>query len=181
MERPLGEAFAASSVADRAEQALAPYVAEAGYELLMCEWSGDAGRPTLWVYIERSDGEPVGITDCKAVNDAIADLLDVEEVVPGAYLLNVSSPGVERPLKRAEHFAAHLGKAASIRTWEPIGSRRKWKGTLAALDDDVVTIVVDKKEHRIPLPAIERAHLVWTAPEKGQKKGGSRRKKRGSS
>lgn len=176
----MSESFAASSVSDRAEQALAPHVADAGYELLMCEWSGDAGRPTLWVYIERPDGEPVGIADCKIVNDAIADLLDVEEVVPGAYLLNVSSPGVERPLKRAEHFAAQLGKLASIRTWEPIGTRRKWKGTLTALDGDVITILVDAREHRIPLPAIERAHLVWTAPEKGQKKGGSRRKKRKS-
>ncbi len=173
--------FAASSVADRAEQALAPHVAEAGYELLLCEWSGAGGKPTLWVYIERPDGEPVGITDCAAVNDAIADLLDVEDLLPGAYLLNVSSPGVERPLKRSEHFAAHLGQLTKIRTWEPISDRRNWRGTITAVDGDVVTITVDGAEHRIPLPAIERAHLVWTAPEKGQKKGGSRRKKRGRS
>ncbi len=175
------ESFAASSVADRAEQALRPHVEAAGYELLLCEWSGAGGKPTLWVYIERPDGEPVGIVDCTAVNDAIADLLDVEDLLPGAYLLNVSSPGVERPLKRAEHFAAHLGHQAKIRSWEPIGDRRNWKGPLISMDDDVVTIAVDGVEHRIPLPAIERAHLVWTAPEKGQKKGGSRRKKRSQS
>jgi ribosome maturation factor RimP len=177
----LTQAFAASSVADRAEQALAPHVAAAGYDLLLCEWSGVGGKPTLWVYIERPDGDPIGIKDCQAVNNAIADLLDVEDLVPGAYVLNVSSPGVERPLKRAEHFAAQLGKLMKIRTWEPISDRRNFKGKLLALDDDVVTIQVDNTEHRIPLPAIERAHLVWTAPEKGQKKGGSRRKKRGRS
>ncbi len=177
----MSDPFAASSVADRAEQALAPHVADAGYDLLMCEWTGAGGKPTLWVYIERPDGEPIGITDCSKVNNAIADLLDVEDIVPGAYLLNVSSPGVERPLKRAEHFAAQLGKLAKLRTWEPISDRRNWKGTIKGLDGDVVTITVDDRDHRIPLPAIEWAHLVWTAPEKGQKKGGSRRKKRGRS
>lgn len=176
----MSQTFAASSVADRAEQALAPYVLEAGYELLLCEWSGSGGRPTLWVYIERPDGEPIGIADCKKVNNAIQDVMDVEDLIPGAYLLNVSSPGVERPLKRAEHFAAHLGQMAKIRTWEPIDERRNWKGVLSTVDDDIVGIVVDGTEHRIPLPAIERANLVWTAPEKGQKKGGSRRKKRGN-
>lgn len=170
--------FAASSVADRAERALGPVIAEVGYELLLCEWSGAGGRPTLWVYIERPDGENVGIADCKIVNDVIADLLDVEDLIPGAYNLNVSSPGLERPLKSAEHFERHVGKEARIRSWEPIGGRRNWKGLIQEVADDIVTLQVDGAEHRIPLPAIERANLVYVAPERGQKKGGSRRKKR---
>ncbi len=170
--------FAASSVADRAEQALAPVIADVGYELLLCEWSGSGGRPTLWVYIERLDGDSIGITDCKVVNDAIADLLDVEDLIPGAYNLNVSSPGLERPLKSAEHFERHRGKDVRIRSWEPIGGRRNWKGIIQEVGDDIVTVLVDGAEHRIPLPAIERANLVYVAPDKGQKKGGSQRKKR---
>ncbi len=171
----MNDRFAASDVADRAELALAPLVAEAGFELLMCTWTGAARRPALQVYIERSDGESVGIQDCVDVHHAISDFLDAEDLIPVAYDLQVSSPGLERPLKRAEHFAAQLGKLVRVRTWEPIGQRRNWKGTVSAVDDDIVTVRVDGADHRIPLPAIERANLVYEPPAKGQKKGGRRR------
>ncbi len=176
----MGERFAASDLADRAEQALAPLIAEAGFELVLCNWTGASRRPALQVYIERSDGESVGIGDCVSVHHAITDFLDVEDFIPVAYDLEISSPGVERPLKRAEHFAEQIGKPVRIRTWEPISQRRNWKGVLTAVEDDLITVVVDGADHRIPLPAIERAHLVYEPPPKGQKKGGNKRGKRKS-
>lgn len=169
--------FAATDFASRAEQALAPAVASAGFGLLMCEWTGGSPRPVLWVYIERPDGSYVDIADCVKVHEAITDLLDVEDFIPAAYDLRVSSPGLERPLKRIEHFAAVLGQAVRIRTWEPIGDRRNWKGVLRAVQDDIVTVEVDGQEHRIPLPAVERANLVWE-PEAAQPRRVNTRKKR---
>ena len=84
-------------------------------------------------------------------------------------------------MKRVEHFRAHLGALAKVRTWEPIDQRRNWKGTLRAVEEDILTIEVDGRDHRIPLPAIERANLVYVPQPKGKKKGGSTRQKRGAS
>ncbi len=172
--------FAASDIGDRAEQALASVIADTGYQLLMCIWTGTGGRPSLQVYIERSDGESVGIGDCVSVHHAITDFLDVEDFIPVAYDLQVSSPGLERPLKRPAHFSEQIGELVRIRTWEPIVERRNWKGTIEAVDGDVVTLQVDGQDHRIPIPAIERASLVYVPPKKGQKQGGSSRRKRNS-
>lgn len=169
--------FAATDLADRAEQALRPRVEEAGYELLMCLWSSGAGRPALQVFVQRRDGEVVGIDDCVAVHGAITDYIDTLDLVPFAYDLQISSPGLERPLKRPEHFAAQVGKPARVRTWEAIGARRNWKGTIEGVDGDILSLLVDGQEHRIPIPAIERANLVYEPAPKGQKKGGSRRQR----
>lgn len=169
--------FASSDLASRVEGLIGPRIADVGYDLLLCDWVGGS-TPVLWVYIERPDGEPVDIGDCVAVNNAITDFLDAQELIPGAYELRVSSPGVERPLKTPAHFTDCLGQLAKVRSWEPIEGRRNWKGTLRSVDDDLLTIEVDGQDHRIPIPAIERANLVWVAPPKGQKKGGNRRKKR---
>lgn len=174
----MGDRFAASDLADRAEEALAPLIAEAGYVLVLCQWTGVSRRPALQVYIERADGEATGIQDCVQVHHAVTDFLDVEDLIPVAYDLEISSPGVERPLRHAEHFAVQLGKPVRVRTWEPIGERRNWKGVLTAVEDDLITVVVDGADHRIPIPAIERAHLVYEPPPKGQKKRGSTRDKR---
>jgi len=173
------ERFASSDLASRAEALLKPVIAGIGFDLLLCDWTGSGGRPVLWVYIERPDGERVDIGDCVKVNNAITDLLDAEDIVPVQYDLRVSSPGLDRPLKRVEHFAAHLGMDAKIRSWEPIEGRRNWKGKLLEIDDDIVVIEVDGAPCRIPVPAIERANLIYVPPTKGQKKGGSTRTKRG--
>jgi ribosome maturation factor RimP len=173
----LTDRFAASDIADRAEQALAVVIAEAGFELVLCNWTGSARRPALQVYIERADGEATGISDCVEVHHAVTDFLDVEDFIPVSYDLEISSPGVERPLKRAEHFAIQIGKLVRVRTWESLAGRRNWTGLLTAVDDDLITVVVDGAEHRIPIPAIERAHLIYEPPPKGQKKGGTRAKR----
>jgi len=170
--------FAASNIAERAEEMLGPRVADAGYSLLLCEWTGRGARPELWLYIENLDGTEVGIDDCVVVHHAITDVLDVEDFVPGAYKLQVSSPGLDRPLRKPEHFVAQVGKTARVRTWEPIVGRRNWKGTVEGVEDDIVTLVVDGQAHRIPLPAIEKANLVFEFKAGEKKKGGGTRTKR---
>lgn len=169
------------NIADRAERLLAEPIAAAGYALLLCQWVGGTdGRKLLQVFIEQPDGGPVSIDDCVVVNNTISDLLDAEELVPGAWKLEVSSAGLDRPLKHPAHFAAQVGQRIRFRTWEPVAERRNWTGRLLAVDDDIITLESGGVEHRIPLPAIERANLVYEHPAKGQKKGGSRRRKRGS-
>ena len=165
-------------IAARAERVLAPVIAPSGYRLLLCEYVGGSRGRILRVYIERDDDTPVTLDDCIKVNNLVTDVLDVEDLIPTAYNLEVSSPGVDRPLKRAEHFAAVIGKIVRIRSWEPIVGRRNWKGELISIEDDIVTVEVDGEDHRIPIPAIERANLVYQPPRKGQKKGGGTRKRR---
>ncbi len=165
-------------ISARAERLLTPVIATEGYRLLLCEYVGGGRGRILRVYIERENDTPVTLDDCIRVNNMVTDLLDVEDIIPTAYNLEVSSPGVERPLKRAEHFSAVLGRVIRIKSWEPIIGRKNWKGELISLDDDILTVEVDGEDHRIPIPAIERANLVYEPPRKGQKKGGSGRKRR---
>ena len=167
-----------ASVADRAEALLSEPVAAAGFALLLCEVTGSSGAPTLRVYIERADGASVEIGDCVAVNDAVTDLLDAADLFPTNYLLEVSSPGLHRPLKRREHFVAQVGNLIRFRTWEPIQGRRNWKVPLKAVEDDLLVVDWDGREARVPLPAVEIANLVYTPPEAGKKLGGSTRRKK---
>ena len=172
------ERLALASAADRAEEILAEPIAAAGFSLLLCEVIGSSSRPTLRVYIERPDGAPVDIGNCVTVNDAITDLLDTVDLFPTQFLLEVSSPGLARPLKRSEHFEAVVGKLIEFRTWEPVEGRRNWKVSLTRMDGDLLVVDWDGREVSVPLPAIEIANLVDIPPKKGEKKGGSRRTKK---
>jgi ribosome maturation factor RimP len=173
------EAAFVIGIADRVELLLAPILEESGFHLLLCELVSGGRGPILRLYIERLDGEAVGISDCVAVNNTVTDVLDAEDLVPQSYVLEVSSPGVERPLKKPNHFEEQIGKRIALSTWEPIEKRKNWKGTLIQVEGDVITIRVDEgTEHRLPLPAIERAKVVFIPEGKGKKMGGSARKKR---
>lgn len=163
-------------LADRAEDLLAAPVRAAGFAVLLCEWSGGS-RPVLRVFIERPDGVAVSIDDCVTVHDAITDLLDAEEFSATAWTLEVSSPGLERPLKRLDHFVAHIGKVAKIRTAAPIGGRRHWKGELSAVEGDLIHVLDSGVDHVIPLGAIERANLVYEEPAPQKPKGPPKKSK----
>ncbi len=169
-----------ASVADRAEKVLAPPIEAVGFALLLCEVVGSNRGPVLRVYIERPDGEPVDIANCVTVNDAVTDVLDTVELFTGAYSLEVSSAGLDRPLKRPEHFAAQIGKLIKFRTWEPVEGRRNWKALLLGMEHDLLIVQWDEREVRVPLAAVERAHVVYTPPPKGEKKGGGQRRQKKS-
>lgn len=128
-----------------------------GLELVDVEWRREARGSVLRLLVDRSDG--VDLDDLSTLSRECSDLLDVEEVVPGAYTLEVSSPGINRPLRTREHFARCLDKKVRLRTLEPIDGQRNFSGRL--LDVSVTGILLDDatgKEVSIPFPLIERAN-----------------------
>jgi ribosome maturation factor RimP len=118
---------------------LEPEVAALGYELLDLEWIRGRGA-TLRLFIDSPEG--IGLEDCERVSRAVEALLDVEDPLPEGYRLEVSSPGPERPLRTAEHFAAVQGEAIRLHV-EEAGAVRKHRGRVVAVNDEVLQLAAD--------------------------------------
>lgn len=160
-----------------------PLARSMGYEILKGEFSSERGDRVLRIYLDRSSGEGFGIDDCKAFSEALGTILDVEADVAGRYHLEISSPGVDRPLAKPEHFAAQLGKIIQVTTEEPIEGRRHFKGSLLKVDtasEPAIEIEIDGKTHRLAVAAVKKANLDYFASEAKAaepKKGPSQHKK----
>ena len=139
---------------------LEPVVSGLGYELLDIEFSS-AGRSSLVrVYIDRTDANGIGLDDCERASRAIGATLDAVDPIGHEYRLEVSSPGFDRPLRTAEHFARFAGSEARIELALPLEGRRRFRGRLGSVDEGNVTIEVDRKEWKLPLAGISKARLV---------------------
>ena len=138
---------------------LEPVVAIDGYELLDVRLTSDRGRTVLQVFIDHEEG--VTLEDTTQVTHLIDPVLDVEDPIDTSYDLEVSSPGLDRPLRTREHFRRHAGEVVRIRTFEPIDGRRNYQGRLLGCEDDEVRVEVDGVEHRVPIAAIERANVKY--------------------
>jgi ribosome maturation factor RimP len=112
------------------------------------------------VFIDKA-GDGVTIEDCERVSRQISGIFDVEDPIPGEYTLEVSSPGMDRPLFNAEQFAQYVGSEATVRLRSPIDGRRKFKGVIQKVEADVVSLLVDGKEFALPALAIDKANLVF--------------------
>jgi len=135
-----------------------PVLRELGCEWIEARLVTEYGRKILRIAIDKEGGVSVG--DCERVSRDIETLLEVEEVVGERYLLEVSSPGLERPLIKETDYLRFVGKMASLKTREPIEGRRNYKGVLEGLEEGVVKILIDGKQYKVPMELIERAHLV---------------------
>lgn len=151
-----------------------------GCELYDLELNGSSGRRTLRVFIDRPEGG-VGIEDCSNVSRGLSLLLDVEDPIPGgAYDLEVSTPGVDRPLRQPWHFQRVIGKKAWMKldqALENFGAQnpknkpaKQMTALVEAADDASVTVRFEEEQMKLPYSAIEKAKLVFEMPEKGQKK-----------
>jgi ribosome maturation factor RimP len=139
---------------------LEPVVAALGYELLEVEW-GSAGRNSLVrAYIDRTDGTGIGLDDCERASRSIVAVLDAEDPIGSEYRLEVSSPGFDRPLRTAEHFARFAGSEVRIELAAPLEGRRRFRGQLGQVEGGEVTIEVDRKVWKLPLAGISKARLV---------------------
>jgi ribosome maturation factor RimP len=105
------------------------------------------------------------VDDISRVSRALSDILDTEDAVDGAYTLEVSSPGINRPLRRPEHFARFVGKRVRVRTRDMIEGRRSFLGILGAVVEDKITLTQDGKEFNIPFSMIEKSNYEheWSA------------------
>jgi ribosome maturation factor RimP len=157
--------IAQESVADRARQLLEPVLARDGFDLVEVEWQREGGGWVLRLYVDKAGG--IGIDDCQAASRLAETILDVDDFIEPAYSLEVSSPGVERPLRRPEDFRKYAGQRAKVRTFGPIESapglppRKQWTGVLRGFADGAVEIEVDGKVHRIPVDRVAKAHLEY--------------------
>lgn len=142
-----------------------PSLTDLGYEVVRVRFHG-AGRPVLQIMIDRADGADVTVDDCTLVSRTVSALLDVSDPIPGAYELEVSSPGLDRPLTRAKDFDSYSGNEAKIELKSAIEGRRRFRGRLLGLDGDLVRVAVPletvETEFALPLAAIENAKLVLT-------------------
>lgn len=112
------------------------------------------------IFIDKA-GEGVKIEDCERVSRQISGIFDVEDPIPGEYTLEVSSPGMERPLFNAEQFGQYIGSEATVRLRSPLDGRRKFKGVIQKVDAGTISLLVDGKEFALPALAIDKANLVF--------------------
>ncbi len=147
---------------------IAPEAEAMGLALVRVAFFGGDGDPTLQVMAERPDTRQLTIDDCADLSRRISDRLDAleeagQDPIAGAYRLEVSSPGIDRPLTRRADFADWAGHEAKVALKEKRDGRQRFNGTLAGIDGDVVTIL-DKEEveHHLPFDAIDTAKLVLT-------------------
>ena len=145
----------------RIEDIVAPTIVGMGYELVRVSMSKGGG--TLQIMVEPADGRAMDVEGCATVARALSAVLDVEDPIPSSYTLEVSSPGIDRPLTRPKDYARWAGHIARLETAEPVEGRRRFKGTLLGLEGDVVKLRLDDgQETEVPLSAVTRAKLEMT-------------------
>ena len=136
-----------------------PVVQELGCELWGIEKLQQGRQVVLKIYIESAEG--INVDDCARVSRQVSAMLDVEDPIPGEYMLEVSSPGVERRLFKPEHFNVCKGEKVQITLRQAFDGRRKFKGLLCGLEDEEVVIRVDDaQEIVLPMDSIERARVL---------------------
>ncbi|MFC3394353.1 ribosome maturation factor RimP [Brenneria rubrifaciens] len=128
-----------------------------GYQLVGIEFI--RGRQsTLRIYIDSEDG--ITVDDCADVSHQVSAVLDVEDPIAVAYNLEVSSPGLERPLFTVEHYVRFIGEEATVVLRMAVQNRRKWQGVIKAVDGEMITIIVEGKDEVFALSNIQKANLV---------------------
>ena len=135
-----------------------PAVETLGYELVGLEYLSQGRHSLLRVYIDSEDG--ITLDDCERVSHQVSGLLDVEDVMHGHYNLEVSSPGLDRPLFTIDHFQRFKGQLVKVKLTAPVDGRKKFKGTICDASDNIVVLEVDAQEIELPFSSIEKANLV---------------------
>ena len=148
------------AVADvKLKQLLQPVVEALGCQLWGLDLQAGGKTKLLRIYIDRAE-DGIGIEDCEKISRQSSAILDVEEAINGEYILEVSSPGMDRPLYELDHYQQFIGEDISLRLRFPYEGRRNFKGRLTAVDGDEVVVVVADTEFLFPVEGIEKANVV---------------------
>jgi ribosome maturation factor RimP len=151
-----------TSLESRLAAIVAPTLESMGYELVRVAILGK-DRPTVQVMADRADGAQISVADCEAISHQLSAVLDVEDPLPGAWSLEVSSAGIDRPLTRPKDWNRYVGHLARAETTTPVNGRRRFSGVVLGADEAQARIRLDDgTEAALPLPAIRRAKLVLT-------------------
>lgn len=137
---------------------LQPLVQDLGYEFVGLEFSSNPKNPVLVLYVDKAGG--IAIDDCELISREVAALLDVEDPIPGHYVLQVSSPGLDRPLFSPQQFARFVGETAQVTLFAPQQGRRKFKGRILGAEGQSVRIEQDGQEVELEHGNIAKARLV---------------------
>lgn len=130
----------------RTEELLAPIMEQNQFELVDVEYVKEGSNWYLRAYIDKDGG--ISIDDCELVSRALSDLLDAEDFIPDAYILEVSSPGLGRPLKKEKDFARSVGSEVEVRLYRAVEKQKEFTGILTAYDEDSVTLTADGEQER---------------------------------
>jgi ribosome maturation factor RimP len=144
---------------------LAPVVSGLGYEFVGLEFMPQGGRSLLRIYIDSESG--VNLDDCERVSHQVSGVLEVEDPIRGQYILEVSSPGADRPLFTREHYERFVGRRVKIRLVMAVNGQRNFTGVLQGLRGDNVVVMEDNKEIEIPFGQIDKGKLVPEADQGG--------------
>ncbi len=152
---------ATNPVEERVIALIEPTAANLGYRIVRVRLSGNR-RKRLQIMAERvSDGQ-MGIDDCGRLSRALSPVFDLEDPIQGEYDLEISSPGIDRPLMRLEDFVRFIGHEAKLETAAMIDGRRRWKGVIRAVEGDVIVLGAEGGEARFTLAQLSDARLVLT-------------------
>jgi ribosome maturation factor RimP len=137
---------------------LAPLVQMMGYEFVGCELQRQGRHAVLRIYIDGEKG--VTLADCSRVSQQVSAMLDVEDVIQGQYSLEISSPGLERPLFEIAHYQKKIGNRIKVRVFTPVENQRNFVGVLLRVEGNNIYLLVDAEERVLPFSDIEKASVV---------------------
>lgn len=143
----------------RTEEILAPIVQDAGVEIYDVEYVKEGADWYLRVYIDKEEG--VNINDCEKVNRALSDKMDELDFIPEAYILEVSSPGLGRALKKDRHFEKSIGKEVEVKTYKPINKEKQFVGILQSYADGVITIAAGNRQMQFEKADVASVKLTF--------------------
>jgi ribosome maturation factor RimP len=140
------------------QELIEPSVVALGYQLWGVEMISQGRHSMLRIYIDAEEG--IGVEDCASVSRQVSGILDVEDPISGEYTLEVSSPGMDRPLFTLEQYQAFVGHVVQLKLRMPFDGRRRFKGVLKGIEDEDIVLVVDQEEYLLPIDHIDKANIV---------------------
>ncbi len=147
-----------ASLEQRLTQMLAPSVEDLGYDLVGIEYMRAGKHSTLRVYIDKEHG--IVVDDCAVVSRQISALLDVEDPINNEYTLEVSSPGLERPLFNAQQYEFFIGENVKVQLSMPSQNRRKWQGIIDSVNGEIICLNVNGSLEHFALSNIQKANII---------------------
>lgn len=146
---------------ERIEAIIAPTLNHMGYEVVRIQWRDGQKRRTLQIMADRTDGTEINVDDCAEISHTVSALLDVDDPITGAYDLEVSSPGIDRPLVKQKDFAEYQGYEIKAELQRPVNGRRRFRGILEGISEEgIIELSVDGEIHALPWRDVQSAKLV---------------------